>query len=68
MKLKALQDFSWAHRGCEVEEFKEGQVIETDDKDLIAVAVKEGWAEKSKGEKAKEPGENKAQQGSPENK
>lgn len=48
MHLKAKQDFSWAHRGVQIEEFKKGQLIETEDKDLIDVATKEGWAEKAK--------------------
>ena len=47
MKLIATQDFSWAHRGVEVEEFKKGAVIETEDEDLIKVAIDEGWAKKS---------------------
>lgn len=45
MRLKALQDFSWAHRNVEVVSYEAGQVIETDDADLIRVALDEGWAE-----------------------
>lgn len=48
MHLKAKKDFSWAHRGVQVEEFKKGQIIETDDEDLIRVSQEEGWAEKAK--------------------
>lgn len=48
MQLKAKTDFSWAHRGVEVEEFKKGQLIETEDQDLIDVSQGEGWAEKAK--------------------
>ncbi len=48
MHLKAKQDFSWAHHGVRIEEFKKGQLIDTEDKDLIDVATKEGWAEKAK--------------------
>lgn len=48
MHLKAKTDFSWAHRGVEVEEFKKGQIIKTDDKDLIKVATEEGWVEQAK--------------------
>lgn len=44
MELIATQAFSWAHRGVEVEQFVEGQSIETDDADLISVALAEGWA------------------------
>lgn len=52
MELIATQAFSWAHRGVEVEQFVEGQSIETDDADLISVALAEGWA-KEPGVKAK---------------
>lgn len=44
MRLKARVGFSWAHRGVEIEHFAEGQEIETEDSDLIAVSVAEGWA------------------------
>lgn len=47
MKLIAKQDFKWAHRGVEIEEFTEGQEILTDDAELIEVALAEGWAEAS---------------------
>jgi len=43
MKLTAQTDFSWAHRGVEVEHFKAGAEIESDDDDLIAVSISEGW-------------------------
>ncbi|WP_343735260.1 hypothetical protein [Acidovorax sp.] len=46
MKLIAKQDFSWAHRGVEIEEFKKGQEIDTEDQDLIKVSTDEGWAAK----------------------
>lgn len=45
MKLIALIDFSWAHRGCDVEVFAKGQPIETEDADLIRVSLEEGWTE-----------------------
>lgn len=61
MKLIATQDFSWAHRGCDVEHFKNGQEIETDDADLVRVAVEqEKWAKKAP--------DNKGQKNAPENK
>lgn len=44
MRLIALRDFSWAHRGCIVEEFLKGQEISTEDADLIRVSIDEGWA------------------------
>lgn len=43
MKLIALQDFSWAHQHVSIKEYKEGEVIETDDQDLLDVAKAEGW-------------------------
>jgi len=46
MKLIAKQDFSWAHRGVQIEEFKKGQDIETEDPDLIKVSTDNGWATK----------------------
>jgi len=50
MKLIAQQDFSWAHRGVEVEHFEAGAVIDTDDQDLIDVSISEGWAAPADGE------------------
>lgn len=43
MKLKVKTTFKWAHQGVRVEEFGAGQVIETDDQDLIEVSQREGW-------------------------
>ncbi len=45
--LKVLVAFSWAHKGVTIVEYEEGETIETDDDDLINVATKEGWAEKT---------------------
>lgn len=59
MVLTALKDFSWAHRGVEVEHYQAGQEIDTDDVDLIRVATDEGWVE-SEGQKASKPTENRA--------
>jgi len=50
MKLIAQTDFSWAHRGVEVEQFAAGAEIDTDDEDLIEVATAEGWATPADGE------------------
>lgn len=55
MELIALQDFSWAHGGVRVEEFKKDQVIQTEDADLIEVATREGWAAKPNNAPAAEP-------------
>lgn len=66
MKLIAKQDFSWAHRGVQIEEFKKGQDIETDDPDLIRVSTEEGWAakpRKSGGAPAAPGGDSSAQVG-----
>jgi len=43
MKLKVKTAFKWAHQGVRVEEFEPGQVIETDDQDLIDVSQEQGW-------------------------
>lgn len=63
MQLIATQDFKWAHRGVEVEEFKAGAVIETEDSDLIEVSTGEGWCERTD-----KPAENKAKKSAPEKK
>ena len=46
MKLKAAKDFSWAHQGVRIQHYAKGEEIETEDKDLIAVATQEGWVRK----------------------
>lgn len=63
MELKAKKPFSWAHRGVQIEEFSAGQTIVTEDADLIAVSLHEGWTEK-----ADKPAANKARKGAPETK
>ena len=50
MKLIAQEDFKWAHRGVEVQEFEAGAEIETDDQDLIDVSTGEGWTKPADGE------------------
>lgn len=54
MRLIALQDFSWAHRGCIVEAFKKGAEIDTEDQDLIRVSLEESWAKEVDGKAAPE--------------
>ncbi len=44
MKLTAIAPFSWAHRHVEIKNYAEGDVIETEDEDLIRVSREEGWA------------------------
>ena len=69
MKLTAKQAFSWAHRGIDVVHYEAGQEIETDDQEMIAVAVAEGWAtDGAPKEKAAKPPSNKAHKAAPENK
>ena len=45
MKLIAKKNFDWAHGGSDVHHYEKGQRIETDDVDLIRVALDEGWAD-----------------------
>lgn len=41
--LTVLQTFKWAHDGIRIVEYKEGEVLDTEDEDLIRVATAEGW-------------------------
>jgi hypothetical protein len=75
MQLKAKKNFSWAHRGVQVEHYEAGQVIETEDQDLIAVSTSEGWtgmaepkATNPAESKTNKPTDNKAKKAAPENK
>lgn len=45
MKLKVIKAFTWAHRGVEIEHFEIDSEIDTEDADLIDVAVRERWVE-----------------------
>jgi hypothetical protein len=66
--LKVKKPFLFAHRGCVVVSYSEGDEIETDDADLIETATSEKWATQVK-EKAKtDAPENKAQPAAPDNK
>lgn len=49
MQLKVIKPFSWAHRNVHVVEYDKGEVIDTDDQDLIEVSLREKWTQKSKG-------------------
>lgn len=44
MQLKVKEAFKWAHRHVDVQEHNVGDVIDTEDEDLIRVATEEGWA------------------------
>jgi hypothetical protein len=71
MKLTVLQNFSWAHQHVTIKEYAVGDVIETDDEDLIRVARNEGWAA-AEGDELPAPPADKTQprsrKGAPENK
>jgi hypothetical protein len=45
MQLKVKKNFSWAHRGVEINDYVTGQLIDTEDQSLIDVSTKEGWTE-----------------------
>jgi len=54
MFLKVKKSFKWAHRHVEVKEHNLGDVIDTEDEDLIRVATEEGWVSKVKEPKPSE--------------
>jgi hypothetical protein len=63
MKLKITKDFAFAHRGCDVVQYQAGTEVETDDQELIDVALAEKWASK-----ARQARDNKDNGPAPENK
>ena len=69
MKLTIKTDFPYWHGGCRRVDYVAGQEVETDDQEMIAVAVAEGWAtDGAPKEKAAKPPSNKAYKAAPENK
>jgi len=46
--LKVKKAFSWAYQNVHIKDHAAGEVIETDDKDLIRVSTEEGWAKEVK--------------------
>ena len=44
-KFKVLKDFTYFHRGHERVDYKAGDVIDTDDEEMIEVAIIQQWAE-----------------------
>lgn len=44
MRLEFSMTTRWAHRGTDIVEYAAGAVIDTDDEELVLVAVAEGWA------------------------
>lgn len=49
-KMKVVKDFDWAHRHVDIKSYKKGEVIDTDDEDLIRVAKHEKWVVDAKKE------------------
>ena len=69
MKLTITQDFTYWHKGCNRADYLAGQEVDADDKEMIAVALAEGWAtDGAPKEKAAKPPSNKAHKAAPENK
>ena len=69
MKLTITKDFTYWHKGCNRADYLAGQEVETDDQEMIAVALAEGWAtDGAPKEKAAKPPSNKAHKAAPENK
>ena len=63
-KLIVETKFKWAHRGVDVVEYYPGDQIETDDGEMVAIAVEEGWAKEVD---AFSEGDGKAMDKAPEN-
>ena len=69
MKLTIKTDFPYWHGGCRRVDYVAGQEVETDDQEMIAVALAEGWATDGvSAEKASKAPSNKARRAAPENK
>ena len=43
--LKVKQDFTYFHRGYDRTDYKSGDVIDTDDEEMIEVVISQQWAE-----------------------
>jgi hypothetical protein len=67
MKITALKNFAYSHNGIHLTEYIAGQSIDSTDDEMVAVAVREGWAEVPI-EKAVKPPSNKAHKAAPESK
>lgn len=66
--IEVTEDFKFAHRGCDIVEYKNGDVVEAD-ADLFEVAIKNKWAKESKAKAvAQKAPENKDAGQAPENK
>ena len=53
MQLKIVKTFLWAHQGINVKEYTEGTEVETDDAEMVEVALAEGWATEDGDDKPK---------------
>ena len=60
-KLTALKDFSYFHHGYERRDYAEGSEIDTDDQEMIDVALAQNWA--SSESQPKEPDVTPAKRG-----
>lgn len=73
MRIAIKKTFDWAHRGVEIKTYTEGQEVDADDADMVAVALAEGWAiedgdDKPAKKSRKAAPENKAHDAAPEDK
>ena len=72
MQIKVIKTFLWAHQGIHVKEYAEGSEVETDDADMVEIAIAEGWATEADDRPAKKARkaapENKAHESAPEDK
>ena len=73
MQITIKKTFLWAHQGIHVKEYAEGSEVETDDADMVEVALSEGWAttegdDKPAKKARKAAPENKAHESAPEDK
>ena len=44
-KLKVLKDFQYYHGGYSRVDYKDGEVVDIDDEEMIEVAISQQWAE-----------------------
>lgn len=53
MKLTIKKNFTYWHGGCNAVTYEEGQEVEVEDEEMIAVATSEGWAASEEAKKTK---------------
>ena len=67
--IEIIKDFKFAHRGCDVVEYKAGDVIDDATDEMAELAIKNKWAKESKAKTAAPENKDAAVDGSaPENK